>query len=91
MVAENHAYIFRLLCNTILLIFVRFFFSGNCSPDQITCKDGQCIGKKDWLCDGNTCPHNKCDDHSDEDKQICGKFLFSIELNNVRNELIFIC
>ena len=49
-------------------------FSDDCSPNQITCKDGQCIGEKHWLCDGNVCPHNKCDDHSDEDKQICGKF-----------------
>ena len=72
-------------------------FSGGCSPDQITCKDGQCIGNKNWLCDGNKCPHNKCDDHSDEDKQICGKFFFSvtygfltqIELNSVENELSF--
>ena len=45
---------------------------GNCSPDQITCKDGQCIGKKHWLCDGNVCPYNRCDDNSDEDQQICG-------------------
>ena len=59
------------ICNTILFIFMRFFLGG-CSPDQITCKDGQCIGKKHWLCDGDTCPYNKCDDNSDEDQQICG-------------------
>ena len=53
-------------------------FSDDCSPNQITCKDGQCIGEKHWLCDGNVCPHNKCEDHSDEEKQICGKYLFSV-------------
>ena len=36
---------------------------SNCSSDQITCKSGQCVGQKSWLCD--SC--QACDDSSDED------------------------
>ena len=59
-------------------------FIGGCSPDQITCKDGQCIGRKDWLCDENACPFKKCDDNSDEDKQFCGKFLFGVKCGHMK-------
>ena len=42
---------------------------SNCSSDQITCKSGQCVGQKSWLCD--SC--QACDDSSDEDEQFCGQ------------------
>ena len=65
-------YLYNIVPNTYFQFILMRISLGNCSPDQITCKDGQCIGKKHWLCDGNVCPYNRCDDNSDEDQQICG-------------------
>ena len=43
--------------------------SDTCGGDELTCKNGQCKGKKSWLCNG----YNSCNDNSDEDEEICGK------------------
>ena len=46
------------------------FLSDSCGPDELTCKNGQCVDK-DYLCDGKY--WRKCDDDSDEDEGVCGK------------------
>ena len=46
--------------------------SDTCGPNQLTCKNGQCIYKY-YLCDGNEYGYEKCDDDSDEDEGVCGK------------------
>ena len=51
------------------------FFSDTCSPEQVTCENGQCVGDKSWLCDGDESSFNECNDTSDEDEQICSKSL----------------
>ena len=48
------------------------FLSDSCGPDELTCKNGQCVDK-DYLCDGNPQYYGKCDDDSDEDEGVCGK------------------
>ena len=46
--------------------------SDTCGPNQLTCKNGQCVWE-DYLCDGNEDLWKKCDDNSDEEEGVCSK------------------
>ena len=62
---------------------MNLFFADTCSPEQVTCENGQFVGDKSWLCDEDGFSHNECNDTSDEDEQICGKSVMILIIHQV--------
>ena len=67
----------KLKCLTIYCLIIIIFdwtpyILGNCSKEEFQCSNGRCI-PRDWLCDG----YESCSDGEDENKDNCGKLIFS--------------